>query len=54
MTTTRFSEPARLSAPSKPLFYQNRWSATWFWSLLSKVFRLRNDEEYGLENATKR
>ena len=41
-TTTRFSEPARLSTPPPPpanhCFNENRWSATWFWSLLSKVF----------------
>ena len=39
MTTTTFSEPARLNTPlSTHCFNKNRWSATWFWSLLSKVF----------------
>ena len=45
MTTTRFSEPARLSTPSKPpanhCLNENRWSATWFWPLLSKVFLMK-------------
>ena len=55
MTTTRFSEPARVSTPANhcfgtyvmygdiyctvhiSCFNENRWSATWFWSLLSKA-----------------
>ena len=28
-------------------FNEKRWSATWFWSLLSKVFLLENLRAYG-------
>ena len=38
----RFSEPAGLRSPANHCFNENRWSATWFWSFLSKVFRSRD------------
>ena len=38
MGRTSFSEPARMSTHSKPLFSENRWSATWLSSLWFKVF----------------
>ena len=36
----RFLSPREWSPPANHYFNDNRWSATWFWSLLSKVFRL--------------
>ena len=43
MTETRFYEPAKLSALTKPLFsLKNRWTPTWLRSLLSKVFLFLN------------
>lgn len=37
MGRTSFSERARMSNRSKPLFNENRWSATWLRSLLFQV-----------------
>ena len=35
---TSFSDPAKMSTCSEPLFNENRWSVTWFRSLLFNVF----------------
>ena len=45
MTTTRFSEPARLSTPANHCFNENRWSATWFWSLLLTYYQVVTKRE---------
>ena len=51
MTTTKVfwardtEHPQKTDSPANHCFNENRWSATWFWSLLSKVFRIVQGEK---------